>query len=376
MTMKPMPRPIIHADDLATFNEVRAAMWTVARQYKLHLRSVTAHPKPEAPSCLGDCDSHGNVRLVLRFTVKDQWTEARRVEDVWKTAAHELAHLKHLNHGLAFQEFEEEMLTAMNNRKEDHTQKLLSKLVKLQKSKESEAKIGNLEAAEAFARAINRLMLDYELAPSALDYATATDNDPVIELKVDMDVYQIKQVRSRVAWQESLARVVATAHLCKFLIQTGTNCIYFVGTKSHATVAEYIFGTLVPMVTIMSKREYVNYEYKMRHAGMGYKAKGYREAWLASFVDRIEERFREARAEAVAEAPSGSEQQSLMRLGGALQKAQAYVDGKFGKARNYASRLNGGSQNHEDGRAHGRAAADRIPLGRKGIEPGKAALKA
>jgi hypothetical protein len=373
MTMKPMPRPTIHPDDLALFNEVRAAMWAVARHYKLNLRSVTPHPKPEAPTCLGDCDSHGNVRLVLRFTVKDQWTEPRRVEDVWKTAAHELAHLRHFNHSPAFQEFEEEMLVAMNNRKEDHTQKLITKLVKMQKAKEGEAKLGNMEAAEAFARAINRLMLDYELAPSALDYATSKDNDPVIELKVDLEVYQIKSVKTRVAWQENLARVVANAHLCKFLIRTGTNEVWFVGTKSHATVAEYIYGTLVPMVTVMSKREYVNYEYKMRHAGEGWRAKGYRKAWLVAFVSRIEERFKEAREAAVSEAPAGTEV-SLMRLNGALQKVREYIDGKYGKKRKYADALRGQRGANSDGAQHGRAAADRIPLGRKGIEGAKPAL--
>lgn len=371
--MKPMPRPTIHPDDLSLFNEVRAAMWAVARHYKLRLRSVTPHPDPEAPQCLGDCDSQGNVRLVLRFTVKDQWTEPRRVEDVWMTAAHELAHLRHLNHSPAFQEFEEEMRVAMKNRQEDHTQKLLSKLVKMQRQKEGEAKLGNMEAAEAFARAINRLMLDYELAPSAIDYASAQDNDPVIQVKVDHEVYQIKSVKTRVAWQEALARVVANAHLCKMLIQTGTNNMWFVGTKSHATVAEYIYGTLVPMVTVMSKREYVNYEYKMRHAGEGWRAKGYREAWLNSFVDRIAERFRESRQEAVAEAPAGT-QVSIMRLNGALQKAQDYIDAKFGKARKYADALKGQRGHNSDGAQHGRAAADRIPLGRKGIEGAKAAL--
>lgn len=132
----------IHPDDLLFFNEVAAAMKLVAGQYGLPLRSVTAYPMPTRGMAdrLGDCCATGDIRLVMRATVDGAWVEEPRTpEDIWRTAAHELAHLRHLNHGVAFQEFEEEMRTAIGNRREDHQDKVLRRLVKLQAARDGEA---------------------------------------------------------------------------------------------------------------------------------------------------------------------------------------------------------------------------------------------
>jgi hypothetical protein len=191
----------------------------------------------------------------------------------------------------------------------------------------------------------------------------------VIEIRVDLEKYGIKPQRTRIAWQESLARIVAKAHLCTFLIIPGTNKITFVGTKSHAMVAEYAYGILCPATHKMADKEYHTYRFKCEREGDSTKAYGYRPAWLAAFLERIQERFDEARKSAVAESvPVGCDTSTaLIRLDGAMVKVREYIDGKFGKRRSYASALNGGSSHHQDGRAHGRAAADRMVIGRKGI---------
>jgi len=365
----------VHPDDLIFFNEVAEVMRTVAKLYDLPLRSITGYPMPKSGMAnrLGDCSASGDIRMVLRCTVNGEWCEApMSPEEVWDTAAHELAHLRHYNHGKAFQEFEEEMRLAVRNRKEDPRQRVINKLVKIQKLRQSEAELGNTAAAESFAAMINKMLVENELHPSDLDYARATDHDPVIEVPVNLGQYGIQSKKSRIAWEESLARVVAKAHLCSFLIRPGSNQITFVGTKSHAMVAEYAYGTLVPATFVMARRAYVNWEYKCRHENPPRpdKAAGYKEAWLASFVDRIEERFNESRKEAVAEAPGGS-QTGLMRLNGALVKVQKYVDNKFGgPGRRYADALNGGSKNNHQGRSDGRAAAEKMVLGRRGVNAG------
>ncbi len=369
----------IHPDDVLLFNEVSSAMYKVARTYNLPLNKVVGYPMPERGMAnrLGDCSHSGEIRLVLRCTVDGVWCDAPLdPEMVWDTAAHELAHLRHMNHGDEFQNFCEELQVAMNNRKQDHKAKMIEKLIKLQTQRQGEADLGNEAAAEAFAAMCNKLMLEYELNPSDLDYARATDNDPVIEMQVQNHLYNIEVSKVRVAWQESLAMGIAKAHLCTILIRPGSNAIYFVGTRSHATVAEYVYGTMVPLISKMSKNAEVAY-WKATGCGRGAnnKAKGFRSAWIDAFIGRIWERFAEARRAAVAQAAAThgtSTETGLIRLDGAMQKVRKYIDDKFShrRAASKAGVLNHRSRNHADGRASGRAAADRITLGQRGITGG------
>jgi hypothetical protein len=373
----------LHPDDLLFFQEVSAAMRRVAKAYGLPLRSITHLPMPEEglSDRLGDCNGAGDIRLVMRAAENGEWADAPRTpEKVWETAAHELAHLRHMNHGHAFQELLIELLDALRNQTEDHKEKLIGKLVKMQKSRDGEAALGNTEAAEAFATAINRMLIENELNPSDLDYARSTDRDPVIELRVDLAKYQIKGSKTRVAWQESLARIVAKGHLCTYLLRSGSNQIWFVGTKSHATVAEYVYGMLVPAAFAMSEQARRDFRNECRRKCNYTKmdgfpeAFGYREAWIAAFVKRVDERLHEARAEAVKEAEAretrttvpGGESQALMRLSGALVKVNAYIDEKF-KGKRGAGALRSKYRDNAAGSAAGRAAADRMPIGRRGV---------
>lgn len=378
----------LHPDDLLFFNEVRIAMRRVAKQYDLPLKSIEPMTMPlkSMADRLGDCSQTGNIRMVMRATVDGSWCEAPRTpERVWETAAHELAHLKYFDHGTRHQEFTLELLMALRNQQKDHREKVIDKLVKMQRQRDGEKELGNTNAAEAFAAAINRMMIEYELHPSEIDYARTADNDPVIEVPVDLAKYRIEKVQRRVAWQESLARVVAKAHLCTFLIAPGRNTVWFVGTKSHATVAEYVYGILVPAAAKMSNsagakhRAALRVEYNIlpNHSIPSWvpTSKGYREAWLDAFVGRIAERMQEAREAAVKQAAEdvpGSESMALMRLDGALVKVQRYIDDKFKARRRAAQSLTSRRGWNEAGRAAGRAAADAMPLGTRALTGGAA----
>lgn len=245
----------IHPDDFLFFQDVLKAMRTVARRYELPLKTVTGYPMPTKgmAACMGDCARSGGIRIVFRCTVDGAWCdEPMSPAEVWETAAHELAHLKHANHGVEFQELRLELAQALKNTQEDHRDRVLNKLVKMQAVREGEAALGNEAAAEAFAEAINRMLIEHELKPSDLDYARSQDHDPVIEVPVNLGHYKIKSTGHRTAWQEALARIVARAHLCTFLVRNGSNQITFVGTRSHAMVAEYAYGCLVPAADTMS----------------------------------------------------------------------------------------------------------------------------
>lgn len=367
--MTTIERIPLHPDDLLFFNEVADVMRRVAVKYELPLLGVEAFPMPATSMAdrLGDCSHSGRIRLVMRCTVDGAWCDApMSPAEVWQTAAHELAHLRYFSHGDDHRAFEHEMEVAIANARGDHRQKVIDKLLKMKASSEGEAKLGNAEAAEAFAAAINRMLVDHELQPSDLEYAKAQEDDPIVELSVDLSTYRIEFKPSRIAWQESLARIVANAHFCRFLVRPRTNIVTFVGTKSHATVAEYAYGTMVRCADRMS-REARDAWWRENTGGRHVKSNGFRASWLAGFTDRIDERFSEERTRAVAAAVKVqgiSTSTGLMRLNGAMTKAQRYVDDKFiGKASSLAYR----SGRSAEGRQSGRAAADAMPIGRTGI---------
>jgi len=367
----------IHPDDVLTFKEIEDHMRRVAKIYDLPLRNITAYPMPQTGMSdrLGDCSGTGDIRLVLRCTVDGKWCDAPMNPDtVRTTAAHELAHLKHMNHGMEFQALFKELETAMFNQKESHRDKIIDKLLKLQQARQGEAALGNLEAAQSFAAMINKMLIEHELSPTDLDFARARDNDPVVEIAVSFTAHNIKLAKSRIAWQEELAQRIAGAHLCKILILPGSNRLVFVGVRSHATVAEYVYGTMVPAVEKMSKAAEVKY-WQETGCGRGRdnKALGYRSAWIESFNTRIWERFEEARRAALkdyAASKGNSTETGLMRLNGALIKAQRYIDDKFsarGRAARHAHAIEHKYRNHPEGHAAGREAANNITLGRRGL---------
>ena len=368
----------IHPDDLLLFTEISAAMWRVASAYDLPLKSVSGLPTPSRGlyDRLGDCSYTGHIRLVLRCSVNGVWAdEPNSPQQVWETGAHELAHLRHMNHGSEFENLCAELIAAMRNQQIDHRQRVIDKLIKMQASRQSEKEIGNTEAAEAFAAGINRMMIEYELNPSDLDYSRATDHDPVVEIPVNFGVYRIEDTKTRSAWMETLARSVANANLCTFLIRSGSNQITFVGTKSHATVAEYIFGTMVPFISKTSKQEEIRYWHETGGGrGVNNQAKGYRASWISGFLTRLWERFAEARRLAVEEAAArqgNSTETGLMRLDGALVKVRTYIDNKFSsKAARGASYISHHSRGHAAGVKDGREAANQIALGKRGIGSG------
>lgn len=362
----------IHPHDVLFFTQVAATMRRVGKKYGLSVGEIRHTDNPTYDRALGYCHRDGTIEITIRAREDNgQWAPTTlSPEEIWKTAAHELAHLRYFNHGLAFQEFEEELYLAMRNEKGDFEEKdkIIDKLHKLQRAKEGEAAAGNLAAAEAFAAAINKMLIDHELSPSTLE--DARSEDPIIELPVNMELYGIKAKRSRIAWQESLARIIAQANLCRFLIVPGSNRIYFVGTRSHATVAEYTFGTLVPTVELMSDKEAYHFKLKMNREGTPQKAKGFREAWQVAFIERLRERLDEAREQSINQAVElGNTERStaLVVLKDKMVKVDRYIDDKFRSRRKYAARLNGGSADHTEGRAAGRAAADRLNIGKKGI---------
>lgn len=366
--------PYLHPEDLTLFTEISVAMRMVAATYNLKIQSIGVTPNASfEKSALGTCSADGRILLTMRVG-----NERRDPASIWKTAAHELAHLRHFNHGVQFQEFELELLEAMQNKKQNHKDRVIDKIVKMQAVRDGEAKLGNVEAAEAFAAAINRMLVENELSGTDLDYARSTDDDPVIQIRADFKKFGIKEKQCRVAWEETLAGIVSRAHLCRFLLTTKSNQIWFVGTRSHASAAEYVYGMLVPLARNLSYAEFQ--KFKRENKGNPRAVDGFRASWLNAFTSRIEQRLAEQKADAVRvdterRAARGEAEPStgaLLRLGGALARVDRYIDDQF-KRRRAVAHLRDRGEYNATGAARGKAAADAMPIGRKGVGQGSAA---
>lgn len=242
------------------------------------------------------------------------------------------------------------------------TDKILDKLAKLRAARDGEAKIGNQAAADAFAGMINKMLLEHEL--SETDIPLPADQDPIVEQMFDPRAHGMKFSNTRVAWQETLAGVVAYAHLCKILVHSGSNYVTFVGTKSHVAVAEYAFVVLVRAADEMSKKARDDYWRQYRN-DPDFESGNFRASWLRGFIGRIAERFREIREAEVQAAPSSST--ALVRLNQALVRANDYIKNMEGVKKALAVRMRRGNA---EGMVEGRKAADRMDIGRRGVRGG------
>ncbi len=253
----------------------------------------------------------------------------------------------------------------MNPILDENKSKILKKIILLDNAAKGEAELGNTEAAEAFAAKVNRLMLEHELSVSDIEYASNTKAEPIIEMIVNLDAYGIPRTKTRSEWQQRMASIIAQAHLCRIMVRPGSNHIWFVGTKSHTTVAEYAYGILVPVVERLSKKAELAY-WKATGSGRGIhnKALGYRAAWIDGFIGRLFERFKESRQQAV-NTGAISTGTSLVRLSSALARVDEHLRAMAGGKK--TAPLSKTSSHNWQGHADGRAAADKIDLNRRGV---------
>lgn len=242
--------------------------------------------------------------------------------------------------------------------------KVLDKLGKLVAARDGEAAIGNEAAAEAFAAAVNRLLLEHDLSMSDVEHRASLKDDDVVHVDADLARYGIDPKRTRVAWQEQLAAIVADAHMCAVLVSPRTNRLTFVGTRSHASVAEYAYGTLAAATEAMSWKAYNKEFYGLKNRGEDVRlARGYRAAWLAAFIRRIASRFEEVKRAAANEAATVDPREALARIDRSKEKVKDALAGA-----KKASAIKLPNAPNARGWRDGRAAADAVELGRKGVE--------
>jgi hypothetical protein len=170
--------------------------------------------------------------------------------------------------------------------------------------------------------------------------------------------------------------IVGKAHLCRILVRPKSNLIWFVGTKRHAEVAEYMLATLQRNLQKIAKEAYERVYHE--HNGDTSVTKGYIGAFKKGFLTQLAARYEEERQRVVtehdaAQAAAGETCTALVRLDGAVQRVDRYIDEKFtGKRR--AGAIGGSRRSNDLGLAHGREAANGIALRTNAVH-GKAAHK-
>lgn len=247
--------------------------------------------------------------------------------------------------------------------------KVKDRAAKLKAMMDGAKKIGSEEEADAFAAALNRLLIEHDLGMDDVAYAKRAE-EPIIDLVVDQRAHGITFRRKRSPWQEKLAEVVGWANMCRYAVTTGTNHITFIGTKQHAEVAAYLFAVLVRTADALCEAKYRSFYHKQRHTcaicnwpegdhlglsgGHAFRPNfaathGYRESFMYGFVNRLLQRFVEERRQATAENTTTA----LMRIDQSLARVNAHI-----KDRPNATKLQKIQNSNRDALAHGIAAAD------------------
>tara|TARA_R110000824_G_scaffold161996_1_gene337561 strand:+ start:4855 stop:5625 length:771 start_codon:yes stop_codon:yes gene_type:complete len=239
-------------------------------------------------------------------------------------------------------------------------EKLLDKLAKIQNHMTSAKKIGNENEAECFATMLQSLCLKHQIALTDIQLQDVEKDDPIKRHRMDYEKGQVERKHRRIQWQEQLASLVAHAHFCRILVSSGNNQITMVGRTGDAAIAEYVFMTLTRAIEKIAYKEQDKHYYMCKNEDRLEDAKGFKAAFINSFVNRIGQRFDEQKEEVKTESST-----ALVRVNTADKAIELYMDAQIFRS---ASSLGGHGSTNMDGHRAGRNAANNINLGQKGIK--------
>lgn len=245
------------------------------------------------------------------------------------------------------------------------TEKIVDKLKKLHNMAEGAKAIGNEAEAQAFAQAFQRMLTQHKLEMNDIDFSNLEKEEPVGNHYINFANHPEFEVKkSCIQWQSILAQTVADAHYCQIVRFAGSNKFYLVGRKSDAEVAEYTVITLIRAAGDIATREYGAY-YRQCQARYGTPkmARGYRDAFLLGFINRLKERYDLMRN-------GDGKELALVRIARERQAVENFMNDqrKAGETKSMQSRKTWSM--NEAGRQRGRAVADSVDLGGKAIRNG------
>lgn len=236
--------------------------------------------------------------------------------------------------------------------------KLVDRIRKLLAKAKSAKEIGSEAEAASFAAAAQKMLAKYKLEMSDIEFTTMEREEPV------GDEYVQGTKRSREAWAERLASIVARAHYCRILVVTGSDSIILIGRATDRAVAAYVFTTLREFAERQSDKDARVFRKQQRSqigATIGTN-RNFPAAWLEAFVTRISERYYAERREMEQAAKTAGT--SLIRLSNALAVVDEELErrrksGATSKVKSAAGRSSANDAGHRAGRAAGDAATIR-----------------
>lgn len=245
------------------------------------------------------------------------------------------------------------------------TERIIDKLKKVHNMAEGARAIGNEAEAQAFAEMFEKLLTRHKLTMSDIDFAKLEAEEPVVQHTPDWQAHGWEYKKQGEQWQAILSKIVAEAHYCDIIRIIGTNRFIIVGRRSDAEVAEYAIITLLRAADKIGRHEYGRYYRQCQAAGDVTRARGFRDAFMLGFINRLSERYRELRA-----THKGETSTALVRID-RERKAVADFMTKLredGETRSMVSRKRWAM--NEAGRRRGREVADSVNLGGKAVKAG------
>tara|TARA_R100001594_G_scaffold127174_1_gene164754 strand:+ start:111 stop:929 length:819 start_codon:yes stop_codon:yes gene_type:complete len=256
-------------------------------------------------------------------------------------------------------------IKGVKNMTAHETLKLKDKMQKLLNHASSAEKIGNQAEAEAFMKKLNALCLKHKISMASVDAHDPENLDESITSEmVDRVENGLPIQRKAQKWIWELARHIAKANNCHYLVQNGSNAIWFVGRDQDRRFAIYMFSYCYKTLLIDCQKEYdktYNHFYSM---GMQDQVKGFAASFKTGFVNAIGKRLREVKEEV--RQTTDEETFALITTGQLVAVNEFMNTMRTGKANN----LGGSSSHNEHGYASGKKAGSKVSLAKGSVTSG------
>ena len=139
---------------------------------------------------------------------------------------------------------------------EDKRKAILAKLQKVMKLKQSEENLGNIEAAEKYARIISNLSMEYNIAIEELhDNENKSTREKIKESKMS---YKSPGIPGN--WKVRLAYVISNHNFCEVIEYTNTDKFVFIGLEHNILICRFILNFLVNAFKKIGKERFDVYK--------------------------------------------------------------------------------------------------------------------
>jgi hypothetical protein len=143
----------------------------------------------------------------------------------------------------------------MEQKKETASDKIMERLRKLMAQEEGERALGNLEAAALFAEKIQEQLTRHKLSLTDVESYEQDRDNPFAHVLVSPPQWGERWKPRRISRIENLADTIARAHFCRLMMIPNKNCVIFVGRKTDADIAAYVWRRLARTAWDLCERE-------------------------------------------------------------------------------------------------------------------------